>query len=83
MQNTNINIKIPVSINEENLYKHDPENEYYTDICNPSTTESGTDILLNDRHIEFNANNMSLCEKNCKYIEYNNDNKKSNMSMWK
>ena len=39
--------------------------------------QSGTDILLNDRQNEFNNNNMSLCEKNCKYAEYNNDNKKA------
>ena len=76
-KNTTINLNIPVDIKEENLYKYDPENEYYTDICNPSTTESGTDILLNDRHNEFNINNMSLCEKNCKYTNYNNDNKKA------
>ena len=71
-ENTNINLNIPIDIKEENLYKYDPENEYYTDKCNPSTTGSGTDILLNDRHNEFNINNMSLCQKNCKYTGYNN-----------
>ena len=76
-KNTNIKLNIPVDIKEDILYKYDPENEYYTDVCNPSTTESGTDILLNDRHNEFNTNNMSLCQKNCNYSEYNSDNKKA------
>ena len=29
-KNTTININIPANLNEENLYKYDPENEYYT-----------------------------------------------------
>ena len=74
--NYNISLNIPVSINEDNLYKYDPKNEYYTDNCQPSTTEYGTDILLNDRQNEFNNNNMSLCEQNCDYNTYNFNNKK-------
>ena len=68
----NININIPVSINEDNILKYDPNNKYYTDGCVPSTTSNGTDILLNDRQEEFNNNNMFLCEKNCTYNGYNN-----------
>ena len=70
--NASININIPVSINEDNLLKYDPNNQYYTDECIPSTTENGTDILLNDRQIEFNNNNMSLCENGCTYNGYIN-----------
>ena len=70
--NANISINIPVSINEDNLLKYEPNNKYYTDECVPSTTENGTDILLNDRQDEFNNNNMFLCEKNCTYNGYNN-----------
>ena len=70
--NANISINIPVSINEDNLLKYDPNNEYYTNECTPSTTENGTDILLNDRQDEFNNNNMFLCEQNCTYNGYNN-----------
>ena len=70
--NANINIYIPVSINEDNLLKYNPNNEYYTDECIPSTTENGTDILLNDRQNEFNNNNMLLCENGCTYIGYVN-----------
>jgi len=70
----NIDINLPVSIDEDNLLKYDPNNEYYIDECAPSTTINGTDILLNDRQNEFNQNNMSLCENNCKYNGYNNNN---------
>ena len=66
---SNINFNIPVSIDENNLYKYDPNNEYYNDEC----TESGTDILLSDRQNEFNTNNLSLCENNCTYNGYNSN----------
>ena len=63
--NVSINLNISVSIDENNLFKYDPNSEYYTDECNPYTTKDGTDILLNDRHKEFNNNNLSICENNC------------------
>ena len=71
------NFKIPVTLNESNLIKYDPYNEYYTDECYSYTTEDGTDILLKDRHYEYNNNNYSLCEKNCSFVEYNKDTKKA------
>ena len=67
-----MNYNIPVNINESNLFKYDPNNEYYKDECFPSTTENGTDIIINDRHNEYNSNNMSLCENNCRYTGYDN-----------
>ena len=76
-EKANIYLNIPVSINEDNLFKYDPKNEYYKDECYPSTTENGTDILINDRHNEFNNNNMSLCELNCSFIGYDNKTKKA------
>ena len=72
-----INFKIPVIINENDLFKYDPNNEYYKDYCFPSTTENGTDILINDRQNEFNDNNMSLCENECIFIGYEKDKKKA------
>ena len=65
-----IELNIPVSINEDNLFKHDPSSEYYTDECFPSTTENGTDIILNDRKEEYNNNNLSLCQNNCSFNGY-------------
>ena len=74
-KNANINLNIPALINENDLFKYDPDNEYYKDECIPSTTDSGTDILVNDRQNEFNTNNMALCENNCTFNGYEIDSK--------
>ena len=73
-----ININIPVSINEDNLYKYDPNSDYYNDICFPSKSKNGTDIIIKDRQDEFIKNNLSLCERDCQYIGYDKTTKKSN-----
>jgi len=74
---TSINYNIPVTINEDSLYKYNPNSEYYNDECNTYTTENGTDILINDRKEEFVDNNMSLCENICTYIGYDSTTKKA------
>ena len=74
-KNENINLNIPALINEDILFKYDPNDEYYINECIPYTTDSGTDILINDRQNEFNINNMSLCENNCTYNGYHIDSK--------
>ena len=58
------------SIEEKNIFKHNPYSDYYNDICYKYTTQKGTDITLNDRKNEFIINNMSLCEENCEFKEY-------------
>ena len=75
-KNININIKFPVSINEDNLFKYDISNDYYKDICYSYTTEDNTDIIITDRINEFYNNNMSLCESECIYKGYNYETKK-------
>ena len=72
-----INFQIPVILDEDNLFKYDPNSEYYTDQCYSYTTDNGTDIILNDRQNEYNNNNYSLCENNCSFVEYNKDSKKA------
>ena len=72
-----INFNIPVSIDENNLFKYDPNDEYYTNECYPSTTDKGTDILINDRQNEYNDNNMSICENNCTFNGYDKETKKA------
>ena len=69
-KNETINISIPVSIKEDNLFKYNKSNEYYNDECYPYTTMKGTDITLNDRKQEFIDNKMSPCEADCEYKEY-------------
>ena len=75
-KNEIVNFSIPVSIDENNLFKHDPNDDYYNDQCKPYTSESGTDILLTDRHDEYNNNNLAVCENNCKLSNYETDSKK-------
>ena len=47
-KNEQIIVNIPISINENDLYKYDSYSKYYTDECNPFISEYGTDILLID-----------------------------------
>ena len=72
-----INYNIPVSINEDEISKYDPNSDYYNDECSTSTSEDGTDITLTDRQKEYNDNNMSLCENKCNFTQYNISSKKS------
>ena len=75
--NIKSNNNIPVIINEESIYLHDPDSGYYKDICASYSTDSETDITLFDRKNQYNINNMSLCERNCKFIGYNSITKKA------
>ena len=72
-----IKLNIPVSIDEDELFKYDPNSDFYRDNCFSYTTENGTDIILNDRKQEFTDNKLSLCENNCNYTGYDEENKKS------
>ena len=72
----NIDIELPISINENDLVKYDYLSKYYTDACYTYTTQQGTDITLKDRKNEFINNNMSLCQINCTFGGYNSTSKK-------
>jgi surface protein len=72
-----IDLNIPISINEDTLFKYDPNSKYYTDECYSYTTESGTDIILNDRQNEYSDNNLSICESNCTLNMYDSETKKA------
>ena len=76
-ENTSVKLNIPVSINEEEVEKYDPNSDYYNDECYAYTTENGTDIILNDRKDEYTENNLSLCENNCQFNGYNLTTKKA------
>ena len=74
-KNAKIDINIPVSIDENKLFKYDQSSAFYNDICFPYTTEFKTDIILKDRRNEFIDKNMSLCEKNGEYKGYDKNKK--------
>ena len=75
-KDTTINIEYPVNINEDEIFKHDPNSAFYKDRCFPFTSDRGTDIIIEDRKKEYNEKNLALCEKDCEFIGYNKDNKK-------
>jgi len=68
-----INILVPVSINEDELYLYDPSSDYYNDKCYPYSTINGTDITLKDRQNEYADNNLTLCQNDCELVEYDED----------
>ena len=70
-KNISVEYYLPVSIDETELYKYNSSSDYYNNRCNTFTTKNGTDISIYDRKNEFNQNNLSLCENNCVYKEYN------------
>ena len=72
-----IKLNIPVNIDENSLFKHDPNSQFYHDNCFSYTTENGTDIILKDRKQEFINNNLSPRENNCNYTGHNEENKQS------
>ena len=74
-KNINITIHIPVNINESILFKHDPSNPYYNDICYIYKNENGMYITLYDRKEEYFKNKLYLCPFNCIYNKYDSDNK--------
>ena len=71
-----IDVSYPVEINEDELFKYDPSNKYYSDICTTYTNEFNTDINLPDRQEEYVNNNFSLCEEDCKFKSYDTNTKK-------
>ena len=75
-ENSNVNLNIPVIIDEDNLEKYNPDSDFYNNICKSYTNEKGLDLTIYERKKEYNYYNMSLCPKNCKYNGYDRNTKK-------
>ena len=69
-------INVPVKLIED-IDKHNSSSGYYNDLCYTATSDSGTDIILDDRKIEFIKNNKTLCQESCIFSEYDNNLKKA------
>ena len=80
VKNKFIKIKIPVNINENEIYKYDPNSEYYNNSCYPNSSTPSQNCqdqrILNSRKIEYNKGNMSICEIDCVFVSYNLSTKK-------
>ena len=67
-----IGYKINITVDELDLYNS--KSPYYNDLCYPYTNSKGTDVILNDRQIEYINNNKSSCDENCEFSSYDKDN---------
>ena len=75
--NNKIEINIPVSIDENILFKYEQNSDYYNNRCYSYISDNGNDIPLDYRRKEFINNNMSLCEPECNYKGYDYETKNS------
>ena len=75
-KNIDIDIYIPVSINNNIIFKYEPENPYYYEFCHSYNNERKIDLTLYDRKEEFNNNHLSLCINDCKFKKYDSINNK-------
>ena len=78
-QNNKINIYTNID-SISNLDIINPTSGYYTDVCYPTTSDVGIDIILNDRKKEFVEKNKTVCQEDCNFIGYNYKTKKANCS---
>ena len=78
-KDTKLEISIKVKINDT-IDKYNSSSDYYNNICHKTTSESGTDISLKDRRYEFVNNNLTICQENCKLIDYNYTKEKAKCS---
>ena len=72
-----VNISIPVDINEDEEFIYNPNSDFYQDKCFTYTSEYETDLTIYDRKINYNKKYLSLCEKDCEYMGYINLNQSS------
>ena len=78
-KNSKVSLIIPVKITED-LDKLNTSSAYYNDICYIATSDSGTDISLQDRKNEFVEGNKTVCEDGCDFEEYDYINEKAKCS---
>ena len=74
-----IYLSIPISITEY-IDELNSSSGYYNDICYIATSESGSDIILKDRKVEFVEKNKTVCQDHCDFSNYNYSSKKANCS---
>ena len=78
-ENSKVDLSIPIKITE-NIDKLNASSGYYKDLCYIATSDSGTDINLNDRKNEFVDNNRTVCQDGCIFSNYDNKNQKAKCS---
>ena len=72
-QNTKISLLIPINV--DNIDKLNSSSGYYNDLCYTATSDSGTDISLEDRKNEYPS--KAPCQDGCDFSYYNDTLKKA------
>ena len=75
-EKSDISISIPYKITEK-LDKLNSSSSYYNDICYPTTSEYGTDMIMKDRQNEYINNDWIVCQDDCYFSGYNYNNSKA------
>ena len=75
--NINIEVYIPIEIDNKDIDKYNFSSNFYKDICYIYSTNNGTDMILKDRKEEYINNDMGACEESCNFTDYNYQNKKA------
>ena len=70
-----IDILIPKDIPLNEIDKYNKSSGYYNDICY-TLINSEIDETIKDRIKDYKKNNMSICEEDCEFTEYNPKTKK-------
>ena len=79
-ENTKVTLSLPLVISD-NLDKLNSSSGYYNDLCYTATSDSGTDISLNDRKKEYiQDSNRTVCQDDCDFTDYNYKTTKLNCS---
>ena len=76
---TKIEISVPIKITG-NVDKLNTSSNYFNDICYISSSDSGTDISLSDRKIEYIEGNKVICQDDCDFSYYNDSNQNAKCS---
>ena len=63
----------PQKLFEDDIDKVNIKSGYYNDICYSTTSESGTDIILEDRKKIYIKDNKAVCQEECDFYGYNDN----------
>ena len=78
--NTKMILSVPIKISES-IDKLNISSGYYNDICYTTSSDSGTDITLNDRKKQYmKRNNIIICQEGCDFSSYDYTNQEANCS---
>ena len=72
---------IPTKLSDD-IDKLNSSREYYNNKCYSAKSESGTDIIIKDRQKQFVDNNKTICQENCDFSEYNDEEERANCSCY-